>query len=465
MKKIKIYLFLIIFLLGIGFFSMTYAEEIEHRHTVGNESTPKNVIVMIGDGMGVGQIELARQMEYGKEGRLFLESLPYVSFVHTYSADHAVTDSAAGGTALAIGKKTNNGMIGVTPDGQEADSILDVFKKNGKKTGVISTNTVTDATPAAFTASVNNRWTGQNDIARQQLKNKVDVLLGGGADFFRPHHQHGKDLIKEAMHNGYTFVSNRNELLSAKGKKLLGLFHPSYMNFKLDRHLLKSQEPSLKEMTEKAIEFLAEDEKGFFLMAEGARIDHAAHAADLTSIWKEVIEFDHAVKYAVEWAKKDGNTLVIVVADHETMGISATEPLNIAGLKEVKATPSFMVSKFKKMPESSMFEPKSVKAIVKQYTNIDLTDKEIKRFNERVMNVQEVVYKEHHAAWELGSLIAKHHYAGIVDKRIRSISSTGGHTANPIPLFAFGKGANTFHGVLDNTDVPKKIAELMGYDF
>lgn len=461
MRKMLIYMITAIFTIGLGFHSIAYSKEIDKQ----KPSPPQNVILMIGDGMGAGQIEIARQMEYGKDGRLFLESLPYVSLVHTSSADNVVTDSAAGGTALAIGKKTNNGMIGVTPDGKEATSILDTFKKHGKKTGVISTNTVTDATPASFTASVNNRWNGQNEIARQQLENQVDVLLGGGADVFKPKHQNGRDLIKEAINKGYTFVSTKEELLKAKGNKLLGLFHPSYMSFKLDRKWINSQEPSLKEMTEKAIEFLSKGNNGFFLMCEGARIDHASHAADLTSVWKEVIEFDHAVKYAVEWAKNNKNTLVIVAADHETMGLSATELLNIEDLKEVQATPEYMVNQFIKKPNSLEYEPKSIRNVVKQYTKIDLTENEIRQFNDRVKNTKGLVYAQHAAAWQLGSMIAKHFNAGIVDRNVRSISSTGGHTANPILLFTYGNGANVFHGVLENTEVPQKIAEIMGYDF
>jgi alkaline phosphatase len=426
---------------------------------------PRNVILMIGDGMGVGQIEIAREMEYGKNGRLFLETLPYTALVHTHSANNLVTDSAAGGTALAIGKKTNNEMIGVTPEGMETDSILDLFKKDGKKAGVISTNTITDATPAAFTASVPNRWSGQEEIARQQLNNQVDVLMGGGRAYFKPKKQNGRDLIKEATLNGYTYVSNRDELLNAKGNKLLGLFNNGYMNFKLDRPLKGSKEPSLKEMTEKAIGVLSKGEKGFFLMAEGARIDHASHAGDITSIWKETIEFDEAVRYAVEWAKNDGDTLVLVAADHETMGISASEPLDIQHLKKIKATPQYMVSQFVKDQNSRSYRTASIKEVIKKYANIDLTDKEIAAFNNHLLNSDNKVYPQYLAAWEIGSLIAERNHGGIITNKVRSLSSTGGHTGNMIPLFAYGKGSEVFSGVLDNTDIPKKIASLMRYEW
>ncbi|MEH6988892.1 alkaline phosphatase [Cytobacillus firmus] len=459
MKAKCIYIIVIFHLIVLGFLP---AKGIAHQR---NTNGPQNVILMIGDGMGIGQIEIARKLEYGKDGRLFLESLPHTALVHTESANNFVTDSAAGGTALAIGKKTNNEMIGVTPDGKEADSILDLFKKNDKKAGVISTNTVTDATPAAFTASVANRWSGQEEIARQQLKSGVDVLMGGGRSYFKPEKQSGRDLIKEAKQYGYTYARNRDELLNAKASKLLGLFNDGYMSFKLDRPLLNSKEPSLKEMTEKAIDVLARGEQGFFLMAEGARIDHASHAGDITSIWKETIEFDEAVKYAVEWAKKDKETLVLVVADHETMGISASEPLEIQHLKEIKATPQYMVSQLARDEDRGIYRSESVKGVLKKYANIDLTQQEIEAFNGKLMNTDSKVYPQYLAAWEIGSLIAEKYHGGILTDTVRSLSSTGGHTGNMIPLFAYGNGSETFTGVLENTDIPKKIAGLMNYSW
>jgi alkaline phosphatase len=289
--------------------------------------------------------------------------------------------------------------------------------------------------------------------------------MGGGRAYFKPKKQNGRDLIKEATLNGYTYVSNRDELLNAKGNKLLGLFNNGYMNFKLDRPLKGSKEPSLKEMTEKAIGVLSKGEKGFFLMAEGARIDHASHAGDITSIWKETIEFDEAVRYAVEWAKNDGDTLVLVAADHETMGISASEPLDIQHLKKIKATPQYMVSQFVKDQNSRSYRTASIKEVIKKYANIDLTDKEIAAFNNHLLNSDNKVYPQYLAAWEIGSLIAERNHGGIITNKVRSLSSTGGHTGNMIPLFAYGKGSEVFSGVLDNTDIPKKIASLMRYEW
>ncbi|MFB6465856.1 alkaline phosphatase [Cytobacillus sp. Hz8] len=425
-------------------------------------SKPKNVIYMIGDGMGFGQMEIARLFEHGKSGKLFMETLPNVAYVHTDSANQFVTDSAAGGTALATGFKTNNEMIGMKPNKQEIDSILDKFKNDGKKTGIITTSSVTDATPAAFTASVSDRWANQRDIASQQLKNQVDVLLGGGANKFKKTAPDEKDLITEFQKNGYTFVTNKEELATAKGEKLLGLFNQSHMNFKIDRDEKKSKEPSLTEMTEKGLEILAQNPNGFFLMVEGARIDHASHSADITSIWKETIEFDQAVQYAVEWAKKKQDTLVVVTADHETMGISEPEPINIKALKNISVSSSYMAD-LVKTKDKKIEDIRKMKEVLQRYAHLQLNNQAITDFINTCNHENEMVYQESHIAWEIGSLIAAHNHAGVSSNENRLLSSTGGHTGNPVPLFAFGDGSEEFEGVLNNVDVPRIIGKIMGY--
>ncbi|WP_445490504.1 alkaline phosphatase [Niallia sp. 03133] len=431
---------------------------------IGQTNRPKNIILLIGDGMGLGQLEIARTFEYGKKGRLFLESLPYTALVHTNSANNRVTDSAAGGTALAIGKKTNNGMIGVTADGKTSASILDIFKKNGLKTGIATTNSVTDATPASFTASVKNRWTGQKEIAKQQLQNKVDVILGGGQSYFTDFkNTHETNLLDQYKQAGYEYVTTTEELQKASSGKVLGLFGPKHLNFKLDRDDLKSKEPSLAEMAAKALDTLSKENKGFFAMFEGARIDQASHAGDITSIWKETMEFDEAVKYCVKWAKVRKDTLVVVAADHETMGVSATEPMDVKSLKKIAVTPHFMASQLQKNAAGIGYTNDSVKKVFQEYASITLTNKDIVLFNSQLTPANGQAYPEQHVAWEIGNMIAKHYHAGILDRSIEELSSTGGHTSNMIPVFAYGIGAENFHGVLDNTDIPKMLIQLMGY--
>jgi alkaline phosphatase len=426
-------------------------------------ATPKNVILMIGDGMGIGQMEIARMLEYGRDGRLFIETLPNVALAHTYSANNPVTDSAAGGTALSTGRKTNNEMIAVSPDKKEIPSILKRFKEAGSKVGIVTTHKVTDATPAAFTANVANRWADQAEIARQQFNGELDVILGGGRSYFEPESHNGFNLIEKFKEKGYSYAANRKELQKAEGNKLIGLFNDDHLNFTQDRDELKSQEPSLKEMTQKGIEVLSKGDKGFFMMVEGARIDHASHAADLTSVWKETIDFDESVKYATNWAKEHGNTLVVVLADHETMGISATETMDIAALKKIEVSHEFMVNQLEKAERSGEYTPESIKRVFKTYANIDLSDEEINQFNQKVKESRGKVYSSRQVGWEIGSMIAEHYHGGTLNSATRSLSSTGGHTGNLVPVFAYGAGSEKFEGVLDNTDIPKIIADLLGY--
>ncbi|PKG25690.1 alkaline phosphatase [Niallia nealsonii] len=433
--------------------------------TVSGKDGPKNIILLIGDGMGLGQMEVARLFEYGKQGRLYIETLPYTALVHTYSANNRVTDSAAGGTAIAIGKKTKNEMIGVNSNGKEEKSILDSFKDHLYKTGIVTTNSVTDATPASFTASVKNRWDDQQSIAKQQLQNKVDVIMGGGLSYFGANKKGDANLISLYKKAGYQFVATNQELKDAKSDKILGLFGPKHLNFKLDRKELHSQEPTLTEMTAKTIETLSKNSKGFFAMIEGARIDHASHASDLTSIWKETIEFDDAVKYCVEWAKKHPDTLVLVAADHETMGISASEPMDIKALKKISVTPHYMASQLQKNKNGIGYTNESIRKVFKQYAHMTLSNRDIALFQSDIKTDQGQVYPEQQVAWEIGNRIAKHYHAGSLDRSIEKLSTTGGHTSNMIAVFAYGKGASQFHGVMDNTDIPKKLAKLMGFAF
>ncbi|MCL7746863.1 alkaline phosphatase [Halalkalibacter alkaliphilus] len=442
----------------------------EEQATEADESSPKNVIVMIGDGMGFGQMEIARLFEHGKEGELFMETLPNVALSRTYSANNNVTDSAAAGTALANGEKTNNGMLGVSPDGEELTSLIDIFKEQGKTVGIVSTNTVTDATPAGFVAKVPDR-AGQDEIARQIFEGRYDIALGGGERFFQPDAQDGTDLIASFEEEGYDIVRNKDELNNYEptaDSKLLGLFHPSFMNYVSDREVKDSEEPTLVEMSQKAIEAASQNDDGFFLMLEGARIDHASHAADFVGIWRETIEFDNAVEYAVNWSKEDGETLVVVLADHETMGIAATEVMDMEALKEVGVSPEYISQQLELDEDTGNFTADSIRDVFAEYANIDLTDDEISQFQENVWDNDDPegrLILEHEIGWEVGSIIAHHYRGGVIDRQVREESATGGHTGEMVPVFTVGVGAEKFNGVLDNTEIPRMIAEISGFEF
>ncbi|WP_408956146.1 alkaline phosphatase [Natroniella sp. ANB-PHB2] len=435
------------------------------------EARPNNVIVMIADGMGTGQMEVARLFEHGREGELFMETLPHVALARTYSADYDVTDSAAAGTALANAAKTNNGMVGVGPDGEELVSVLDIFKEQGKTVGVVSTNTVTDATPAAYVAKTEARG-NQAEIARQIYENEYHIALGGGERFFQPEAQDGEDLIAAFEEEGYEIPRDRQELASIEPTaetRILGLFHPSFMNYVGDREILESEEPSLVEMSKKAIETASQNEDGFFLMLEGARVDHASHAADFGGIWREMIDFDEAVEYAVNWAEENGDTLVIVKSDHETMGIAASEVMDVESFKEIVVSPEYMAQQLEIDEETNNYTEESIREVLSEYANIELSDEEVEEFQDNVWDGNDPegrLVAEHIVGWEIGSIIAYYYDGGVMHRKTRARSdSTGGHTANTVPVFAYGIGADNFDGMLDNTEIPKMIADIFGFEY
>ena len=214
----------------------------------------RNVILLIGDGMGPAQVTLAQASSVGLQGRLHMETLPVSAQVATHSADNVVTDSAAAGTALACGVKTNNGMVGLTPDGTAYTSILEAAQKEGMLTGLVATSAITHATPASFAAHVKSR-SNEVTIAEHLIERQVNVLLGGGRHFFIPKSEPGsrrkdhKNLIVDAKRSGYKVITDRSEIFGLKHDFLLGLFQ-------LDAMTTGASEPMLDQMTQAAIDLL-----------------------------------------------------------------------------------------------------------------------------------------------------------------------------------------------------------------
>ncbi len=280
-----------------------------------NNSVPqpeiKNIILLIGDGMGDAILFAANTVS---DQPLNVTQFPYSGFSITYSASNYVTDSGAGGTAIACGVKAINYMIGMNPDSTIAPSIIDVLHQHGKAAGVVSTSTVTHATPASFVAHNENR-NNYEAIAADYLKGTIDVFIGGGEDHFR-NRKDGKDLTVNLKEQGFDVVYTLDELNASSSQKIAGLLAKEHMPT-----MLEGRDGALPAMTKKAIETLNKDEDGFFLMVEGSQIDFAAHANDADYTISETIDFDKAVGVALEFAKTDNNTLVIVTADHETGGV------------------------------------------------------------------------------------------------------------------------------------------------
>lgn len=286
-----------------------------------------NIILLIGDGMGPHHRSAARYLSVGPDGSLAMDEMPVSGSARTYSANNLVTDSAASGTAIASGVKTDNGAVGVTPSGASTETILEIAQQLGKAVGLVTNVQMSHATPAGFAAHVSHR-SQMVEIASQMWAHRVDVLLGGGEDEWLPVSESGcypqagergdgRNLIEEAIAAGYAYVCTRAEFQAVDPSvttTLLGLF--------ADEGMTRPFQPSLAEMTEKAIAILSRDADGFFLMVEGGQIDWASHANDGTNALQDTVDFDAAVALARQFALAHPDTLVIVTADHETGGLT-----------------------------------------------------------------------------------------------------------------------------------------------
>ncbi len=278
---------------------------------------PKNIILMIGDGMGVTQITAGM---YANGNYLNLEKFPIVGLQKTYSQNNLITDSAAGATAFACGIKSYNGAIGVDSDTIAHQTILEEAEKNDYATGMVVTSTIVHATPAAFISHVKQRNEYEN-IATDFLKTEIDFFVGGGEKYFNQREKDDRNLIKELTQKGYVTSDFRQKAL--KDISIDDTKNFAYFTSNSDPLPYSQGRDYLVEASKKAVNFLKNhSEKGFFLMVEGSQIDWGGHAKDSKYIISEMIEFDNAIGEVLNFAKKDGETLVIVTADHETGGFA-----------------------------------------------------------------------------------------------------------------------------------------------
>lgn len=408
----------------------------------------RNLILLIGDGMGFAQITAARIV---KGSNLYMDGFVYTGNISTYPDDPKekwVTDSAAAGTSLATGVKTYNDAISVDVRKEPVKTVLEHAQELGKATGLVSTTRLTHATPACFAAH-NPVRDNETEIAVDILNHNVDVLLAGGRQMFLPVNAGGKrtdglDLIAKAKSQGYTYVENRDALNAVTGGKVLGLFKNSHLSFDIDRDPAK--EPGLPEMARKAIELLSSDPDGFFLMIEGGRIDQGAHGHDAATMVRETLAFDEAIGVALDFALRNSDTLVIVTADHQTGGLS------VGGYGVYMFKPEVLRLAKKSFEEfiGPRFTETNIAELMAEYAGItDLTEAEI----DSVRQALELKEKTPNApALAAAEIVSRRAFVGWT-------SST--HTGVDVPLFAFGAGAEDFTGHLDNTDVNKRIVRAI----
>jgi len=326
---------------------------------------PRNIILMIGDGMGVDHVFAALT---ANGGNLFLNNFRHVGFSKTQSANKYITDSAAGATALSTGVRTYNGAIGVDINTQPLKTILEEAEEHHLATGLVSTSSITHATPASFIAHKGRRSTYEA-IAADFLKTDIDVFIGGGYKHFTER-EDGRNLVSELKRKGYQVLQDIEAISQVKSGKLAGLTAPEHNG------RLSERGNMLPVATQTALEILDNNKKGFFLMVEGSQIDWGGHANNTAYVIEEMLDFDKTIGIVLEFAARDRETLVIVTADHETGGMAITDGNMKTGMVK-------------------------------------------------------------------GSYV------------------TTGHTAVMVPIFAFGPGAGEFTGIMNNTELYKKMKKLL----
>ena len=436
----------------------------------------KYVFMFIGDGMGPHQV-LSTEMYLaeleGKIGRkqLLMTTFPYSGQAATFSASSGITDSAASGTCLATGKKTNNGVIGLAHDSTPVYSVASQLKEQGWGVGIMTTVTIDHATPSAHyahTPSRENYYT----IGTQLVESNFDFF--GGAGFSRPldkNNSEAPNLYDLAKKNGYSFVAGYKDVKKHYGSKKMILLPENYQDkytsfagalpYAIDR---KPSDLTLSQIVEVAIKQLSAYDR-FFMMAEGGKIDYASHANDGATVLHEVIDFDQAIEVAYRFYEQHPDeTLIVITADHETGGMALGNSDYVLNLK-VLAKQQCSLDKLSDQlsdlhkSEGKNLQWEQVKHLISAntglYSQVEMTTEEDALLQDAfasMMSHQDLVktlYKD------LNALAAKS--LAILNKKSRLGWTSGGHTASAVPIFAIGVGAERFTGWHDNSEIAPLI--------
>ncbi len=451
----------------------------------------KNVILVVGDGMSLQARQMARILSKGiTEGKynnlLEMDKMSNLAIITTSGNDSLVTDSANSASAYSTGHKSSVNAMGVYADSTKdpfddpkVENIIELVKRTrGMATGIVSTANITDATPAAMLAHTRKR-SEQNFVAQEMLNplHRPDVILGGGSRHFLPKNVPGskrsddRNLIEEFKGQGYTMATNKTELKQAgTTDKLLGLFQLDNMDVYIDREVTKNpavlgkfaDQPTLMDMTKTAIDTLSKNKNGFFLMVEGACIDKQLHAMDWQRAAYDAIEMDKAVGIAKDFAKKNGDTLVIVVADHahgasitgtyhELDGKTGRDAVRIYGDAGWTTFADADGDGFPDDPNPSVTLAVQFANHPDYYENYKFqevpTSPAIMADGKAIANAKR--------SPQGGNLIAGN---------IPLSDSSEVHSADDVPLTAEGPGADYFKGVMDNTEVFHGIVRALGLD-
>lgn len=448
-----------------------------------NAQQAKYVFYFIGDGMGINQVNATEMFMAEQEGRigtspLLFANFPVAGYATTYSASNSITDSAAGGTALATGTKTYNGAIGVDAQKNSVASVAVQAKQAGKRVGIATSVSIDHATPAAFYAHQPRRSMNY-EIALDLVKADFDFYAGSG--FLKPttnaKRQEVESIFPQFEKAGYTLArgaadykqksaaAGKMVLMQAEGKDAASL------PYAIDR---QADDLKLADITECAIDFLTKpgNKKGFFLMVEGGKIDWSCHGNDLATMVNEVKDMDEAIRVAYEFYKKHPKeTLIVVTADHETGGMGLgtgsyeLHLKHLLGQKQSQDLLSREITNMRRMRRAfrwdDMKEFLSEKmGFWKEFPISWEQEKKLRDAFEESFVKRHVVFSE--------SLYAKTEPLAVVAKEVMSEVAlvgwtTGGHSAGYVPVYAIGAGSKLFMGKMDNTDIPKRIAKAAKY--
>ena len=424
---------------------------------------PKYVFLFIGDGMSIPQRMLAE--EYANKVRgtdICFNHFPYQAMTKTYSANSYVTDSAAAATAIACGVKTNNGRIGLDPQGNVLKSVAFVAQKAGKKIGIVTSIYINHATPAGFYGKRLNR-NMYYELGLDLIASGFDFFGGGGVNKNddKNSSEYKGNIYDLAANAGYKIARTRDELQALKpgDGKVLAPGASGALKFRIDR-APEEEEPALAEYVSKAIEML-DNPKGFFIMVEGGMIDLVGHSNDAATNMEEVTGLDAAVRIAVAFAERHPKeTLIVVTGDHETGGMTmgfagSGNHLNVERLGFQKASVGAFGKLFIKAKEMKPdFNFDDAKAMLTQYFGFKFGEDK-----DDPMNVKENELKQLKDAFDKGKLPDA---ARLVMMNKSGVSwTTGKHTSLPVLTTATGVGAENFQGFIENTDLSKKLKELV----
>lgn len=438
----------------------------------------KYVFMFIGDGMGPHQV-LSTEMYLaeldGKIGRkpLLMTTFPYSGQVATFSTSSGITDSAASGTCLASGKKTDNGMIGQTPDGTPAISVASQLKEEGWGVGIMTSVTIDHATPSAHyahTPSRNNYYI----IGTQLAESGFDFF--GGSGFYHPQDKENPsapNLYDLCEQNGYVLAGGYADAKTKIGAEKMIVVpaerladrsrHAGALPYAIDR---KEGELSLPELVEIAVAQMQQHER-FFIMAEGGKIDYASHANDGGTVLHEVLDFDNAIKVAYDfYMQHPDETLIVITADHETGGMALGNSdyvLNLKVLAEQKCSSDLLSDQLSDLYKRSGIDLtwEQVKAVISQntglYAAVEMTEQEDRELQDAYANMMQHQEVEKTLYKDLNALAAKS--LAILNQKSRLGWTSKGHTASVVPVFAIGVGAERFTGWHDNTEIAPLIYE------